>query len=336
MVRHCLFDGGRHRSPRLAGADDDDVFRLHARLAERNLRIVERRTNQWSGADGVNGGVPDGHGVIAKYRLIRHQRVLFHRGNPLGLVIIMHATMRNLKLTLSYDGTDFYGWQTQPGFRTVQETLGKAYHKVTGERVRIIVSGRTDAGVHAVAQVVNFHTQSQHPAHVLLRAVNANLPEDVHVHDVADMPQAFDANLDAQKKLYRYVIQHGSHVNLFMRRYCCYCRTRLDSEAMRRAAEPLVGWHDFSSFETAGAPRMSSRRTITHLSLSRAADFIWLDVEADGFLYNMVRAIAGTLINVGRGFWPPDGVVGILEACDRRQAGPTAPPQGLFLMRVTY
>jgi tRNA pseudouridine38-40 synthase len=244
--------------------------------------------------------------------------------------------MRNLKLTLSYDGTDFYGWQTQPGFRTVQETLGKAYHKVTAEDVRLNVSGRTDAGVHAVGQVVNFHTQSQHPAPILLRAVNANLPEDVHILDVVDVAQAFDANLDAKRKLYRYVIQDGPHVNLFMRRYCCYSRTRLDLDAMRRGAEALVGWHDFSSFETAGAPRMSSRRTITHLSLSRAGDFIWLDVEADGFLYNMVRAIAGTLINVGRGYWPAEHVAEILEACDRKQGGPTAPPEGLFLMRVTY
>jgi tRNA pseudouridine38-40 synthase len=244
--------------------------------------------------------------------------------------------MRNLKLTLSYDGTDFYGWQTQPGFRTVQESVGKAYHKVTGEQVRINVSGRTDAGVHAVAQVINFHTQSNLAAPILMRAVNAYLPEDVRIHDVVDVPQSFDANLDAQRKLYRYVIQDGPHVNLFMRRYCCYCHTRLDTDAMRRAAEPLVGWHDFSSFETAGAPRMSSRRTITQLLLSRAGDYIWLDVEADGFLYNMVRAIAGTLINVGRAYWPAERVAEILAACDRRQAGPTAPPQGLFLIRVTY
>ncbi len=178
--------------------------------------------------------------------------------------------MRNLKLTLSYDGTDFYGWQTQPGFRTVQESLGKAYHKVTGEQVRINVSGRTDAGVHAVGQVVNFHTLSHHAAPILLRAVNANLPEDVHVLDLVDVAQSFDANLDAKRKLYRYVIQDGPHIDLFKRRYCCYCRTRLDEEAMRLGSEALVGWHDFHSFETAGAPRMSSRRTITHLSLSRA------------------------------------------------------------------
>src|ERR1051326_691072 len=184
--------------------------------------------------------------------------------------------MRNLKLTLSYDGTEFYGWQTQPGFRTVQETLGEAYHKVTGEHVRINVSGRTDAGVHAVAQVVNFHTQSQLDAPILMRAVNAYLPEDVHIHDAADMPEAFDANLDAQRKLYRYVIQDGSHPNLFMRRYCCYWRTRLDIDAMRCGAKPLLGWHDFSSFETSGAPRMSSRRTITQLLLSRAGAYLWL------------------------------------------------------------
>jgi tRNA pseudouridine38-40 synthase len=244
--------------------------------------------------------------------------------------------MRNLKLTLSYDGTDFYGWQTQPGFRTVQETLEEAYRKVTGEEVRLNVSGRTDAGVHALGQVVNFFTLSQHPAPVLRRAVNANLPEDVQVREAVDVPEAFDANLDALGKRYRYVIQDGPLPNLFMRRYCCHSKAHLDRDAMSRAARVLVGWHDFSSFETSGAPRMSSVRTITHLAINRVGEWIWIDVEADGFLYNMVRAIAGTLINVGRGYWPEERVAEIIRAEDRAQAGPTAPAQGLFLMRVRY
>lgn len=255
--------------------------------------------------------------------------------------------MRNIKLTLSYDGTDFQGWQTQPGYRTVQETLEKAIAALTGEqRVRVNTSGRTDAGVHAVGQVVNFYTATHHPADVILRAVNAHLPADVVVREAADVPQSFDANRDAKRKLYRYVIHDGPVPDPFMRRYAWHCRYKLDVEAMRTAGKPLEGRHDFHSFETEWPNRMSSVRTITHLAVSRCAthpfpgagegDWIWLDVEADGLLYNMVRAIAGTLVNVGRGYWPVDQVATILAAEDRTQAGPTAPPQGLFLMRVTY
>jgi tRNA pseudouridine38-40 synthase len=245
--------------------------------------------------------------------------------------------MRNLKLTISYDGTDFNGWQTQPGYRTVQETLEKAIAALTGEgRIRLNASGRTDAGVHAVGQVANFYTATHHPAEVIVRAVNARLPGDVILRDAAEVPQAFDANHDAVRKMYRYVIHDGPVPDIFLRRYYCPSRHRLDAEAMRRAADCLKGRHDFRCFETDWPNRMSSVRTITHLGLSRMGDWIWLDVEADGFLYNMVRAIAGTLMNVGRGHWPESQVAEILEAGERKLAGPTAPASGLFLMRVTY
>jgi tRNA pseudouridine38-40 synthase len=245
--------------------------------------------------------------------------------------------MRNIKLTLSYDGTDFNGWQTQPGYRTVQETLEQAIAKLTGEeRVRVNASGRTDAGVHALGQVVNFFTSTHHSTDVLVRAMNAHLPADVVVREAADAPQAFDANHDAKRKLYRYVIHDGPVPDLFLRRYCCQSRHSLDAASMRRAAEPLKGRHDFHSFETDWPNRMSSVRTITHLGVNRFGDWIWIDVEADGFLYNMVRAIAGTLMNVGRRYWPEEHVAAILNAEDRAQAGPTAPAQGLFLMRVNY
>jgi tRNA pseudouridine38-40 synthase len=243
---------------------------------------------------------------------------------------------RNIKLTLAYDGTDFSGWQTQPGFRTVQETLETAVRELTGEPARANASGRTDTGVHAVGQVVNFYSNTRHPPDVLVRALNAHLPADVVVKAVADVAQAFDANRDARRKLYRYLIHDGETPDPFMRRYCWHTRHRLDADAMRRAAEPLRGRHDFHSFETHWPNRMSSVRTITQLAVNRLGDWIWLDVEADGFLYNMVRAVAGTLVNVGRGYWPAERVAEILNAEDRKEAGPTAPPQGLFLMRVTY
>jgi tRNA pseudouridine38-40 synthase len=245
--------------------------------------------------------------------------------------------MRNLRLTLSYDGTDFNGWQTQPGYRTVQETLETAIAKLTcEERIRVNASGRTDAGVHAVGQVVNFYSTTQHPPEVLVRGINAHLPADVVVRDAAEVPQAFDANRDALRKLYRYVIHDGPVPSPFLRRYAMHSRHPLDAAAMRRAAEPLQGRHDFHSFETDWPNRMSSVRTITHLAVNRVGEWIWIDVEADGFLYNMVRAISGTLINVGRGYWPEEQVAAILRSEDRAQAGPTAPAQGLFLMRVTY
>ncbi len=245
--------------------------------------------------------------------------------------------MRNLKLTLSYDGTDFFGWQTQPDQRTVQETLEKAIAELTGEeRIRVNAAGRTDAGVHALGQVANFFSNTKLPTEKLVAAINAHLPDDIAVFSVEDMPQAFDANHDAVRKLYRYVIHDGPVVNPFMRRYACHHKRRLDDRAMARAAEPLKGRHDFHSFETDWPNRMSSVRTIRHLAVNRFGDYLWIDVEADGFLYNMVRAIAGTLINVGRGYWPESEVEKILHAEDRTQAGPTAPAQGLFLMRVSY
>jgi tRNA pseudouridine38-40 synthase len=248
------------------------------------------------------------------------------------------TTMRNLRLTLSYDGTDFHGWQTQPGLRTVQETLEVALADLTGEeRVRVNASGRTDTGVHAVGQVVNVRTECKLPPDVVRRAVNARLPQDVIVRAAAEAHPDFDANRDAVRKLYRYVIHDGEVPDLFMRRYCHHTRHgRLDDAAMSRAAAALCGTHDFRCFETEWPNRASSVRTVLFLGVSRAGDYLWLDVEADGFLYNMVRAIAGTLINVGRGYWPEGQVAAILEAGDRKRAGPTAPAQGLFLMRVTY
>ncbi len=245
--------------------------------------------------------------------------------------------MRNFKLVLSYDGSDFQGWQTQPGYRTVQETLESALAKLTGEtKVRVNASGRTDAGVHALGQVANFHSTLTIPDARLLGAINAHLPDDLVALSVEEAPPSFHANRDALRKRYRYVIHDGLVHSPFMRRYACHSRLPLDAAAMARAAAPLRGTHDFHSFETDWPNRASSVRTITYLAVNRAGAYLWIDVEADGFLYNMVRAIAGTLMNVGRGFWPESKVAEILSATDRTEAGPTAPAQGLFLVRVTY
>ena len=245
--------------------------------------------------------------------------------------------MRNLKLTVRYDGTDFQGWQTQPNARTVQETLEAAVAAITREnRVRANASGRTDAGVHAYGQVVNVYTGTRLDNPTLVKAINAKLPEDMAVLDCEDVPQSFCANKDAVRKLYRYVINDTRVPDPFLRRYAWQPRRPLDAELMHRACQCLLGRHDFRSFETDWPNRMTSVRTITHVAAERHGETVRVEVEADGFLYNMVRSIVGTLYQVGRGYWPEEKVRQVLEIQDRREAGPTAPPQGLFLMRVTY
>jgi tRNA pseudouridine38-40 synthase len=244
--------------------------------------------------------------------------------------------MRNIKLLLSYDGTDFFGWQRQPDRRSVQQVLEESIGRLTGVESNTTASGRTDAGVHALGQVVHFLTVSRHPPETFVKALNAMLPADVRVKGAWDMPQSFHATLDAKGKLYRYVIDNGRVADPFQRRYAWHVFQSLDHEAMHRAAEALKGRHDFHSFETNWPNRTSSVRTITHIAVSRIGDSVRIEVEADGFLYNMVRSITGTLVEVGKGKWPGSKVAEILAAEDRREAGPTAPPQGLFLVRVRY
>lgn len=245
--------------------------------------------------------------------------------------------MPNFRLTLSYDGSDFHGWQTQPELRTVQETLEEAILSVVGgDRVRANASGRTDTGVHAIGQVVNCQLDTRLSAIVLQRAINSHLPDDIIVRSCEVVADDFDANRDALRKLYRYIIHDGDVPDLFQRKYAYHFRYRLDAQAMARSAKSLLGTHDFRCFESEWPNRATSVRTITHLAVNRFGDWIWVDVEADGFLYNMVRAITGTLMNVGRGFWPEEYTAQLLASGERGQAGPTAPARGLFLLRVTY
>ncbi len=244
--------------------------------------------------------------------------------------------MRNIKLVLSYDGTDFHGWQRQAEHRTVQQVLEEAIERLTGVMPSTNASGRTDAGVHAVGQVVHFYTASRHEPDVFVKALNAMLPPDVRVREAREMRQAFHATLDARAKLYRYMIDNGRVADPFQMRYRWHVYQPLDVATMDRAAQALKGRHDFHSFETHWPNRTSSVRTITHIAVTRDGDSVGVEVEADGFLYNMVRAITGTLVRVGTGRWPEARVAEALLAEDRREAGPTAPPQGLFLVRVRY
>jgi tRNA pseudouridine38-40 synthase len=243
-------------------------------------------------------------------------------------------------MTIAYDGTDFVGWQRQPGQRTVQGEVERVLAYITGENTSVVASGRTDAGVHALGQVVGFHTHSQLPAETLLKAINAELPHDICVFDVSPAPDGFDPIRDAVRKRYRYVIEDSRPPDLFMRPYYWRVYNRLNLDAMIEAAAPLVGRHDFISFETGGSSRLTSVRTIYELLIERRPDQrterVIIEIEADGFLYNMVRNIVGTLVLVGRGkrpiAWPGE----VLAAKDRRAAGMTAPARGLFLMWVKY
>ena len=249
--------------------------------------------------------------------------------------------MRTIKLTLTYDGKGFAGWQIQRDQPTVQETLERTIEKITGHRPSVLGSGRTDAGVHALGQVASFQTESRLPVDVLRRAMNAELPLTMAVLDVAEVPAGFHATHDVRRKRYRYVVHDGPIRDVFRRHTCWqYTYGRLDAEAMSRAAAALVGTHDFRSFQTSGAPRKTSVRTVFELGVERGRgdqhDFITFEIEANGFLYNMVRAIVGTLVEVGRGNRPEIWPAEVLRAMDRRQAGRTAPPQGLFLLKAEY
>lgn len=249
----------------------------------------------------------------------------------------MNRRMHCIKLTLAYDGTAYAGWQVQPGRTTVQGVLEAAVERVTGAAARTLASGRTDAGVHALGQVASFRTECGLEPEVLVRALNACLPHDVAVLDAALATDDFHPIRDAVRKRYRYVIHDGSVRDVFNRNYAWQVKCPLDAAAMHRSAQSLLGRHDFSSFENAGAPRLDSIRTITDIFVRRNnGDQVAVEVEADGFLYNMVRVIVGTLVEVGRGAEDESWPAGALAAQDRGRAGPTAPPQGLFLVHVDY
>jgi tRNA pseudouridine38-40 synthase len=248
--------------------------------------------------------------------------------------------MPTFKLTLAYDGTDFAGWQWQPNQRTVQGELEAAIQRITRQTVKCVASGRTDAGVHALGQVVSFACETRLDGTTLTKALNAELPEDLLVFEVVETPPSFHALRDAIRKRYRYVVQDGRLPDLFDRKYVWHVYQRLDVEAMQAAAVALVGTHDFASYETSGSPRLTTVRTVYDLLVERRqaelTDRVVIEVEADGFLYNMVRNIAGTLVAVGKGKQPVGWPGEVLALKDRTAAGMTAPPQGLFLVGVEY
>lgn len=245
---------------------------------------------------------------------------------------------RNIKLVLEYDGTNYHGWQSQTGSgnETIQETIERALSSLTNDKKSIFSSGRTDAGVHAMGQVANFQTQSTIPASAWAPALNHLLPADIRILASEEAPDDFHARYSARTKVYKYCILNRRAPTSLYRNYAWHINLPLDFARMRRAAAALQGRHDFSSFRGSGCTAKSAVRTIKSVIIRKNGDFMELWLEADAFLQYMVRNITGTLVEVGLGRFSPADVKRILESKDRAAAGKTAPPQGLYLVRVNY
>jgi len=246
---------------------------------------------------------------------------------------------RTLRLTLAYEGTDFAGWQRQPGERTVQAAIEDALATIDGSPVTVIAAGRTDAGVHALAQVASAQVANHLPPAVLVRALNVRLPADLRVTAVSEAPAGFHARHDARAKAYHYTIALGADPAPFVRRVVWHIPHRLDVPAMARAAALLVGEHDFSAFQATGGDVKTSVRCLLASELTDEAGpprYVRYRVTGTGFLRHMVRNIVGTLVDIGRHRWPAEAILEILASRTRHRAGATAPPQGLALVRVIY
>ena len=243
--------------------------------------------------------------------------------------------MRTIKLVIEYEGTRYHGWQAQAGGNTIQQVLADAIEAVVHEPARLHGSGRTDAGVHALGQAAHFQTCSSIPAAQLVHAINAHLPDDIAVISAEDVPETFHARYSARRKTYRYTILSRPLRPVLGRRFVHHIKRPPDVPRMRQAAQCLIGEHDFAAFETHSGGR-NSVRTVERLDITQDGRRITIEITANGFLYNMVRSIAGTLLEVGRGALEPADMQRILESKDRSQAGPTAPACGLCLVSVEY
>ena len=249
----------------------------------------------------------------------------------------MKARARNIRLTVAYDGTNYHGFQRQrPPVVAVQNVLEAKLETVFGDSIELAASGRTDAGVHAYGQVVNFFTDGRIPVERIPLAVNSLLPDDIVVLEAAAANFDFSARHSAKSKTYIYRIQRGSFPNPFTRNYAWYVGRPLDIHAMREALAMVLGTHDFTSFRASGGAPMSPVRTMYRAEIGEKGDLLEITIHGNGFLYHMVRNMVGTLVNVGLGRISIAGFREILEARDRKKASPTAPAQGLYLFSVEY
>lgn len=242
--------------------------------------------------------------------------------------------MRNIKLTLEYDGTNFNGWQFQPGLRTIQGEIERSLKQIFNKKIGIIGAGRTDAGVHAMGQVANFPIDTDMTPAKIRAALNGTLPKDVRVMAVEDVPENFNSRYAAIRRHYQYTIIQNESA---LKRFHAWCfKTKLDVDKMQRASDFLKGTHDFQAFCQAGADVKHHRCTVEAIRWQLQNDVLTLDIVANRFLHNMVRIIVGTMVDVGREFTPLEQVLEILNSKDRNLAGPTVPAKGLCLVKVYY
>ena len=245
--------------------------------------------------------------------------------------------MRNIKLTIEYDGTHYNGWQCQKSTsRTLQETTERALERILKKRVRLFASGRTDAGVHALKQAANFKTVSTIPAAKFRQVLNSVLPQDIAIVKSEEVNADFHARFNAKSKVYRYTILNQRYHSARWRNLVYFVPQILDVKLMQKAACFLRGRHDFKSFQAADKKERSTIRTIKKLRIFKEKNLIHIDVEADGFLYKMVRNIIGTLVDVGKKKQPPSYIKQLFVLKSRKHAGPTVPGCGLCLLRVKY
>jgi len=245
--------------------------------------------------------------------------------------------MRTIRLLIEYEGTKYLGWQVQPNGPTVQGMIEERLNRLTGETVRLIGSGRTDAGVHAMGQVAHFKTQNPMEIPTLQRALNSLLPPDIVIHKVEEVDPLFHARKNCKSKVYEYRILNRSVRSAFHRGHTWHIPQKLNLGEMRRATQRLLGEHDFSSFRSAGSPTRTAVRKVIRAEWKRSREgLLTFEIEASGFLKQMVRAIVGTLVAAGRGKIDAEEFGRILESRDRTKAGPTAPAHGLFLKEVNY
>ena len=244
--------------------------------------------------------------------------------------------MRNIKLTIEYDGTNFSGWQIQKDKRTIEEELETALAKILKEEVKVIGSGRTDAGVHAMGQVANFKTDKTIKPEELHAALNTMLPYDIVILNVEEVDDSFNARISAKAKHYRYVINNAKFPSALNANREYHYKYFLDTESMQLAANDLKGKHDFRAFMAAGSTVKDTEREIYDIQVARLGNRVIIDVVGNGFLYNMVRIIAGTLIDVGSGKLDICVIKNMIETGDRNLGGRTVAPEGLFLVNVSY
>lgn len=245
--------------------------------------------------------------------------------------------LQNFKLTIEYDGTKYQGWQRQKNGCTIQEVIENAVNIMTGRKVSLTGSGRTDAGVHALAQTANFHCNTELSPETFQKGLNSLVLDDIVIKECCLVDDKFHARYDAKSKTYRYKILNQRLNSAISRRYVWHIRKTLNLEAMRSAINHILGTHDFKAFEGSGSPRSNTIRTIINATLIEVnQNNLSFQIEANGFLRYMVRNIVGTLVEVGLGKITPDDFKTILLSRDRNRAGATAPPHGLFLVNVKY